>query len=105
MFDGGYVHHGLLKSAIWLLNQESNTLKRLWVENGLDYKMVFAGHSLGSGVAALLTVIVVNHQSPRATHSTDVKWSIHYNVENEIVGIGIALRQQPDNSLPWQITI
>ncbi|KAK2966233.1 hypothetical protein RJ640_008216 [Escallonia rubra] len=55
MFDGGYVHHGLLKSAIWLLNQESNTLKRLWVENGSDYKMVFAGHSLGSGVAALLT--------------------------------------------------
>ncbi|KAK2990747.1 hypothetical protein RJ640_003815 [Escallonia rubra] len=61
MFDGGYVHHGLLKSAIWLLNQESDTLKRLWVENGSDYKMVFVGHSLGSGVAALLTVIMVNH--------------------------------------------
>ncbi|KAF3445199.1 hypothetical protein FNV43_RR14893 [Rhamnella rubrinervis] len=61
MFDGGYVHHGLLKSAIWLLNQESETLRRLWVENGSDYRMVFAGHSLGSGVAALLTVIVVNH--------------------------------------------
>ncbi|KAK2967827.1 hypothetical protein RJ640_027721 [Escallonia rubra] len=65
MFDGGYVHHELLKSAIWLLNQESDTLNRLWVENGSDYKMVFAGHSLGSGVAALLTVIMVNHQSPR----------------------------------------
>ncbi|XP_022935324.1 uncharacterized protein LOC111442246 [Cucurbita moschata] len=62
MFDGGFVHHGLLKSAIWLLNQESETLKRLWVENGSDYNMVFAGHSLGSGVAALLTVIVVNHR-------------------------------------------
>lgn len=61
MFDGGYVHHGLLKSAIWLLNQESETLRRLWVENGSDYNMVFTGHSLGSGVAALLTVIVVNH--------------------------------------------
>ncbi|KAK2984028.1 hypothetical protein RJ640_004075 [Escallonia rubra] len=55
MFDDRYVHHGLLKSAIWLLNQKSDTLKRLWVENGSDYKMVFAGHSLGSGVAALLT--------------------------------------------------
>lgn len=61
MFDGGYVHHGLLKSAIWLLNEESETLKRLWLENGSDYRMIFAGHSLGSGVAALLTVIVVNH--------------------------------------------
>ncbi|KAI7752080.1 hypothetical protein M8C21_008381 [Ambrosia artemisiifolia] len=62
MFDGGYVHHGLLKSAIWLLNQESENLKRLWLENGSCYKMVFVGHSLGSGVAALMTVIVVNHR-------------------------------------------
>lgn len=62
MFDGGYVHHGLLKSATWLLDQESETLTKLWVDSGSDYKMVFAGHSLGSGVAALLTVIVVNHR-------------------------------------------
>ncbi|CAA3018714.1 uncharacterized protein LOC111369527 [Olea europaea var. sylvestris] len=61
MFDGGYVHHGLLKSATWVLNHESETLKKLWEENGKEYNMVFAGHSLGSGVAALLTVIVVNH--------------------------------------------
>ncbi|KAK4430421.1 hypothetical protein Salat_1342800 [Sesamum alatum] len=61
MFDGGYVHHGLLKSAIWVLNTESETLKRLWEENGREYKMVFAGHSLGSGVASLLSVIVANH--------------------------------------------
>ncbi|KAL7254806.1 hypothetical protein ACSBR1_009035 [Camellia fascicularis] len=63
MFDGGYVHHGLLKSAVSLLNEESDTLKRLWLENGSSYKMIFAGHSLGSGVAALLTVIVVNHRN------------------------------------------
>lgn len=62
MFDGGFVHHGLLKSATWLLKQESETLKRLWLEHGSDYKMIFAGHSLGSGVAALLTIIVVNHR-------------------------------------------
>ncbi|KAL9355082.1 hypothetical protein Peur_053052 [Populus x canadensis] len=62
MFDGGFVHHGLLKSAVWLLNEEGETLKRLWEENGKVYDMVFAGHSLGSGVAALLTVIVVNHR-------------------------------------------
>ncbi|KAM1114526.1 hypothetical protein ACFX13_048074 [Malus domestica] len=62
MFDGGYVHRGLLKSAIWLLKEEGETLKRLWLENGSNYDMVFAGHSLGSGVATLLTVIVVNHR-------------------------------------------
>ncbi|XP_042016961.1 uncharacterized protein LOC121764996 [Salvia splendens] len=61
MFDGGYVHNGLLKSALWVLKRESETLRRLWEENGKGYKMVFAGHSLGSGVAALMTVIVANH--------------------------------------------
>uniref|UniRef100_A0A7C8YJQ0 Triacylglycerol lipase n=1 Tax=Opuntia streptacantha TaxID=393608 RepID=A0A7C8YJQ0_OPUST len=62
MFDGGYVHHGLLKSAMWVLTRESEALKKAWVENGSCYKMIFAGHSLGSGVAALMTVLVVNHR-------------------------------------------
>ncbi|WJX32149.1 hypothetical protein P8452_20513 [Trifolium repens] len=62
MFDGGYVHHGLLKSAVWLLNRESETLKSLWIENGSEYGMVFAGHSLGSGVVSLLSILVVNHR-------------------------------------------
>ncbi|KAF9664081.1 hypothetical protein SADUNF_Sadunf17G0119100 [Salix dunnii] len=62
MFDGGFVHHGLLKSAVWLLNAEGETLKRLLEESGKEYGMVFAGHSLGSGVVALLTVIVANHR-------------------------------------------
>ena len=56
------MHRGLLKSAVWLLNRESETLKRLWVENGSEYDMVFAGHSLGSGVVSLLTILVVNHR-------------------------------------------
>ncbi|XP_010551782.1 PREDICTED: uncharacterized protein LOC104822315 [Tarenaya hassleriana] len=60
MLGGGYVHHGLLKSAAWVLNQESETLRRVWEENGRDYKMVFAGHSLGSGVASLMAVLAVN---------------------------------------------
>ncbi|KAJ6287580.1 hypothetical protein OIU78_003937, partial [Salix suchowensis] len=62
MFDGGFVHHGLLKSAVWLLNAEGETLKRLWEESGKEYGMVFAGHSLGSGVVSLLTVVVANHR-------------------------------------------
>ncbi|OMP08918.1 Lipase, class 3 [Corchorus olitorius] len=62
MFDGGYVHHGLLKSAVWLLNEESETLRKVWEDTGREYQMIFAGHSLGSGVAALLTIVVVNHR-------------------------------------------
>ncbi|KAL4376877.1 hypothetical protein GQ457_02G006190 [Hibiscus cannabinus] len=62
MFDGGYVHHGLLKSATWLLNEESETLTRVWEETGREYQLIFAGHSLGSGVAALMTVVVINNR-------------------------------------------
>ncbi|KAH0464529.1 hypothetical protein IEQ34_007315 [Dendrobium chrysotoxum] len=62
MFDGGYVHHGLLKAATFILNRESEMLRRVIGEVGEEYKLVFAGHSLGSGVAALMTVIVVNHR-------------------------------------------
>ncbi|XP_039144468.1 uncharacterized protein LOC120281840 [Dioscorea cayenensis subsp. rotundata] len=62
MFDGGYVHHGLLKAATWLLNQEADTLRELWLQRGPDYRLVIAGHSLGSGIAALMTVIIVNHR-------------------------------------------
>ncbi|XP_065849042.1 uncharacterized protein [Euphorbia lathyris] len=62
MFDGGYVHHGLFKSALWLLNEENETLRNLWEESGKEYSIVFAGHSLGSGVASLMSVIVVNHR-------------------------------------------
>ncbi|XP_051146396.1 uncharacterized protein LOC127261986 isoform X2 [Andrographis paniculata] len=61
IFDGEYVHHGLLKSAMWVFNAESDTLRRLWEENRKEYKMVLAGHSLGSGVAALLSLIMASH--------------------------------------------
>ncbi|XP_039009568.1 diacylglycerol lipase-alpha-like isoform X1 [Hibiscus syriacus] len=62
MFDGGYVHHGMLKSAVWLLNEESETLKRVWEETGREYELIIGGHSLGSGVAALMAVVLVNHR-------------------------------------------
>ncbi|WOK97514.1 hypothetical protein Cni_G06222 [Canna indica] len=60
-FDGGYVHLGLFKAAVWLLNREADTLGRLLRERGLEYSLVMAGHSLGAGVAALMAAVVVNH--------------------------------------------
>nr|CAD1826542.1 unnamed protein product [Ananas comosus var. bracteatus] len=62
VLDGGFVHRGLLRAATWILDQEADTLRRLLQELGPDYKLVFAGHSLGSGIAALMTVIVVNNR-------------------------------------------
>lgn len=61
MFDGGYVHHGLLKAAKFILERETETLRSLLRENP-GYRLVFAGHSLGSGIAALMTVLVVNNR-------------------------------------------
>ncbi|KAK3128884.1 hypothetical protein QOZ80_6BG0467740 [Eleusine coracana subsp. coracana] len=61
MFDGGYVHHGLLKAAKFILERETETLRGLLRDNP-GYRLVFAGHSLGSGIAALMTVLVVNNR-------------------------------------------
>ncbi|XP_052173479.1 uncharacterized protein LOC127788864 [Diospyros lotus] len=59
-FDGGYVHNGLLKAAEWVLDKECDTLKELMGKYP-KYTLTFAGHSLGSGVAALLTMAVLNY--------------------------------------------
>ncbi|XP_057952866.1 uncharacterized protein LOC131146974 [Malania oleifera] len=60
-FDGGYVHNGLLKAAAWVLDAECEGLREL-VEKYTNYTLTFTGHSLGSGVAALLTVVVVQNR-------------------------------------------
>ncbi|KAH6809662.1 alpha/beta-Hydrolases superfamily protein [Perilla frutescens var. frutescens] len=60
-FDGGYVHNGLLKAAGCILDAECDVLKET-VEKHPNYTLTFAGHSLGSGVAALLTIVVVQNR-------------------------------------------
>ncbi|CAA6662648.1 unnamed protein product [Spirodela intermedia] len=57
---GGYVHNGLLKASAWILDVEGEMLKESLAEYP-DYTLTFAGHSLGSGVAALLTMLVVHN--------------------------------------------
>ncbi|XP_035542519.1 uncharacterized protein LOC109004514 isoform X2 [Juglans regia] len=60
-FDSGYVHNGLLNAAKWVLEAECEVLKDL-VEKYPNYTLTLTGHSLGSGVAALLTMLVVQNQ-------------------------------------------
>ncbi|XP_071707416.1 uncharacterized protein [Rutidosis leptorrhynchoides] len=60
-FDGGYVHNGLLKAAGVVLDAESDTLKKL-LESYPSYTLTLTGHSLGSGVAALLAMVVVTNR-------------------------------------------
>ncbi|KAJ7533873.1 hypothetical protein O6H91_13G068600 [Diphasiastrum complanatum] len=60
LFKGGYVHHGLLRAAVWLLVKEKDTLSRL-VSEYPTYTLTFTGHSLGSGVASLATVLLANY--------------------------------------------
>lgn len=60
-FDGGYVHNGLLKAAGWVLDAECEILREL-VEKHPNYTLTFAGHSLGSGVASMLTILVVQNR-------------------------------------------
>ncbi|KAI3508309.1 hypothetical protein L1887_23315 [Cichorium endivia] len=60
-FDGGYVHNGLLKAAGVVLDAEYEILKKL-LEEYPNYSLTFTGHSLGSGVAALLAMVVVQNR-------------------------------------------
>ncbi|XP_008787502.3 uncharacterized protein LOC103705539 [Phoenix dactylifera] len=60
-FDGGYVHNGLLRAAGWVLDSECDILKEL-MEKYPSYTLTFAGHSLGSGVAAMLAMVVVQNR-------------------------------------------
>ncbi|XP_076906552.1 uncharacterized protein LOC143562700 [Bidens hawaiensis] len=60
-FEGGYVHNGLLKAAEIVLIAESDTLKKL-LEDYPRYTLTFTGHSLGSGVAALMAIVVVQNR-------------------------------------------
>ncbi|KAJ0542168.1 putative fungal lipase-like domain, mono-/di-acylglycerol lipase, alpha/Beta hydrolase [Helianthus annuus] len=60
-FDGGYVHNGLLKAAGVVLDAEYDTLKKL-LDGYPNYTLTFTGHSLGSGVAALMAMVVVQHR-------------------------------------------
>ncbi|KAL7108381.1 hypothetical protein ACP275_06G108900 [Erythranthe tilingii] len=60
-FDGGYVHNGLLGAAECILDAECDSLKEM-VEKYPSYTLTFTGHSLGSGVAALMTIVVVRNR-------------------------------------------
>ncbi|KAG8050258.1 hypothetical protein GUJ93_ZPchr0009g1480 [Zizania palustris] len=57
-FDGGYVHNGLLRAAAWVLDAECHLLSDL-LTHYPDYTLTITGHSLGAGIAAMLTMVVV----------------------------------------------
>jgi hypothetical protein len=57
-FAGGHAHRGLLRAAVWLLDREGPALRRVVAEAGCR-RLVFVGHSLGAGVAALAAVVAV----------------------------------------------
>ncbi|XP_022685375.1 uncharacterized protein LOC101772964 [Setaria italica] len=59
-FAGGHAHRGLLRAAVWLLDREGPALRRMVAEAGPERcRLVFVGHSLGAGVAALAAVVAV----------------------------------------------
>ncbi|KAI9161804.1 hypothetical protein LWI28_020812 [Acer negundo] len=65
-FDGGYVHNGLLKAAELVFESECEILKEL-VEKYPNYTLTFTGHSLGSGVAAMLALMAVQNKDKLAS--------------------------------------
>lgn len=61
--DGGYVHLNLLKIAIFVINRMLEILRRLFRDGDRDYNMLFVEHSLDSGVAVLMIIIVIKHMN------------------------------------------
>ncbi|CAL9108668.1 unnamed protein product [Musa textilis] len=59
-FSGGYVHNGLLTAAVWVFDAECKILREL-LEKYPEYTLTLSGHSLGSGVAALLAMVAVHN--------------------------------------------
>ncbi|GAQ90688.1 hypothetical protein KFL_006740020 [Klebsormidium nitens] len=62
MYQGGYVHHGLLQAAECLLKMEGEYVAGLLAKHP-DYHLVFVGHSLGAGIAMLATILVADDGS------------------------------------------
>ncbi|GJP53044.1 hypothetical protein CLOM_g12186 [Closterium sp. NIES-68] len=57
--EDGFAHKGLLQAAWWLLEREADTLKEL-LQSNPGFSLTTSGHSLGSGIAALLTLLLAS---------------------------------------------
>ncbi|CAL0300711.1 unnamed protein product [Lupinus luteus] len=89
-FHGGYVHNGLLKAAAWVLDSEGQILREL-VEKHPNYTLTFAGHSLGSGVAAMLSMVVV--QNPEKVGNVERKRVRCYSIApTRCMSLNLAVR-------------
>ncbi|CAI5496343.1 unnamed protein product [Closterium sp. Naga37s-1] len=60
MFDGGYVHCGLLAAAGAFLDLEMDHLKRL-LRRHPTHTLTLTGHSIGAGVLALAAMVLANN--------------------------------------------
>ncbi|TMW57119.1 hypothetical protein Poli38472_003044 [Pythium oligandrum] len=54
-FVDAFAHNGMLKAAMWIKDRIVGSLRKLHQQG---YQIVFAGHSLGAGCAALLSVML-----------------------------------------------
>jgi len=69
-FDGGYIHHGMSVPVEWSIKHVAPVLKHHLLANE-GYGLTIVGHSLGAGVAALLTTELVKH--PEEVGGIDTK--------------------------------
>ncbi|KAG0581838.1 hypothetical protein KC19_3G013800 [Ceratodon purpureus] len=76
-FDGGYVHHGMSEPAEWAVKHAGPVLRdQLRANEG--YRLTIVGHSLGAGVASLLTIFLIKK-------NTEVLGGINPNLIRAIV--------------------
>ncbi|MCO5585830.1 hypothetical protein L7F22_039763 [Adiantum nelumboides] len=61
-FDGGYVHPGMMEPAKWAFKFVAPILRKELLKYS-GYQLIIAGHSLGAGVAALFTLLLLQDRA------------------------------------------
>jgi hypothetical protein len=81
-FVDAFAHNGMLKAAMWI---KDRIVKSLRILHNEGYHIVFAGHSLGAGCAALLSVMLQKEFEDLECFAYAVPACVNYSVAEACV--------------------
>lgn len=81
-FVDAFAHNGMLKAAMWI---KDRIVKSLRILHNEGYHIVFAGHSLGAGCAALLSVMLQKEFEDLECFAYAVPACVNYSVAESCV--------------------
>lgn len=76
-FVDAFAHNGMLKAAMWI---KDRIVKSLRILHNEGYRIVFAGHSLGAGCAALLSIMLQKEFADLECYAYAIPACVNYSV-------------------------